>query len=114
MDYENDIIICPDPSEFLGLISNAAAVFTSSFHCTIFSILFHRNLFVFERKQLSKSADINQRYTEQLSTYGITHRYIPWGQSLNDEILKPIDYNHVENIFQLRLSESKKFLNQLF
>ncbi|MDB0798824.1 polysaccharide pyruvyl transferase family protein [Phocaeicola vulgatus] len=111
---KNDIIICPDPSEFLGLISNAAAVFTSSFHCTIFSILFHRNLFVFERKQLSKSADINQRYTEQLSTYGITHRYIPWGQSLNDEILKPIDYNHVENIFQLRLSESKKFLNQLF
>lgn len=111
---KNDTIICPDPSEFIGLISNAAAVFTSSFHCTIFSIFFHRDLFVFEKKKINKLANINQRYLEQLDTYGMSHRYIRWEQDLNESILKPIDYDKVESIFQQKLSESKNFLNQIF
>lgn len=111
---EADLTVCADPSEFLGLISNAAAVFTSSFHCTIFSILFHRNLFVFERKQVSKTADINQRYTEQLRTYGIQYRYIKAGGTLTADILKDIDYNNVEQIFQQRLDDSRNFLNNIF
>ena len=109
-----DLTVCADPSEFLGLISNAAAVFTSSFHCTIFSILFHRNLFVFENKKASKTADINQRYTEQLRTYGMQHRYIRTGGTLTADLLQDIDYNSVEQIFQLRLAESRKYLNNIF
>lgn len=110
---KNDTIVCPDPSEFLGLIANAEAVFTSSFHCTIFSILFHRNLFVFERKSY-KSGNINKRYTEQLETYGISHRLIRWGMDLDESVMQPIDYVLVESIFQQRLQESQTFLNQLF
>lgn len=33
---ESEIYTAAGPCEFLGLIANAAAVFTSSFHCTIF------------------------------------------------------------------------------
>ncbi len=111
---KSDYKICADPSEFLGLIANAAHVFTSSFHCTIFSILFHRDLFVLERKQKSKTADINQRYTEQLRTYNIEHRYIRSGETMTDENLKVIDYNKVESIFQQRLKASQQFLNNIF
>lgn len=107
-------VVCVDPSEFLGLISNASAVFTSSFHCTIFSILFHRDLFVLERKQVSKSGNINQRYSEQLGTYDIMHRYIRYGSTLDEQALQPIDYNKVEVIFQQRLKDSQAFLNQIF
>lgn len=110
----SDMTVCADASEFVGLISNAAAVFTSSFHCTIFSIMFHRNLFVFESKKASKTADINQRYTEQLRTYKMEHRYIREGETLNDEILKPIDYEMAEKIFQQRLKESRAFLDNIF
>lgn len=100
------------PSEFVGLIANAAAIFTSSFHCTIFSILLNRNLFVFEAIATSKSADISQRYREQLETYDMMHRFIKWNEDITEKHLQPIDYNKVNEIFNIRLSESKSFLNQ--
>lgn len=100
------------PKEFLGLIANAATIFSSSFHCTIFSIMFHKDLYVFEQNFTSKTADTNQRYIEQLATYNISHRYIKWGENIKKENQIPIDYNQVECIFQERLRKSKNFLNQ--
>lgn len=107
-----EIYAAAGPREFLGLIANASVVFSSSFHCTIFSILFHRDLYVFEQKFNGKTADINQRYIEQLETYGITHRYIRWKQNINSENRVPIDYAKVEAIFQERLKRSQAFFDQ--
>lgn len=107
-----EIYASAGPREFVGLIANAAVVFTSSFHCTIFSIMLHKDLYVFEQKFSSKTADINQRYVEQLETYGITHRYIRYGHQITEKNQTPIDYDKVESIFQQRLKESKAFLNQ--
>lgn len=107
-----EIYAAAGPREFVGLIANAAVVFSSSFHCTIFSIMLHKDLYVFEQHFTSKSANTNQRYTEQLDCYGITHRYIRWGQEITENNLQPIDYNKVEPIFQQRLKESQAFLNQ--
>ena len=44
----NDMIQMPDvgPKEFLSLIHNAAYVVTSSFHGTVFSLIFRKNLYV--------------------------------------------------------------------
>ena len=39
------------PCEFLSLIDNAKYVFTDSFHCTVFSVLFDESFTVFRRKQ---------------------------------------------------------------
>lgn len=39
------------PSEFLGLIDGACYVFTDSFHCTVFSLLFDKKFEVFRRQQ---------------------------------------------------------------
>ena len=99
------------PREFLGLIANAAVVFTSSFHCTIFSILFNKDLYVFGQKAATKTADINQRYVEQLATYGI-NRLIGWGQDISPEIQKPIDYEKVNAIFEARRNGSIHYLEQ--
>lgn len=107
-----EIYAAAGPREFVGLIANAAVVFSSSFHCTIFSIMLHKDLYVFEQHFTNKSANTNQRYTEQLDCYGITHRYIRWGQEITENNLQPIDYNKVEPIFQQRLKESQAFLNQ--
>lgn len=109
-----DAVIYPQagPSEFIGFIANAAAIFTSSFHCTIFSILLNKDLFVFEGNATSKSADISQRYREQLETYDMMHRFIRWNEDITEKNLKPIDYNKVNEIFNRRLEESKSFLNQ--
>lgn len=107
-----EIYAAAGPKEFVGLIANAGIVFSSSFHCTIFSIMLHKDLYVFEQKFTSKTANTNQRYTEQLETYGISYRYIKWGEEITEENQKPIDYKKVESIFQDRLKQSKEFLNQ--
>ncbi|RGZ73188.1 polysaccharide pyruvyl transferase family protein [Agathobacter rectalis] len=39
------------PSEFINLIDNAEYVFTDSFHCTVFSLLFNKRFKVFRRQQ---------------------------------------------------------------
>ena len=107
-----EIYAAAGPKEFVGLIANAAVVFSSSFHCTIFSIMLHKDLYVFEQSFTSKTADTNQRYTEQLETYGITHRYIRWGDEITEKNRMPINYEKVEKIFQERIRRSYAFLNQ--
>lgn len=107
-----EIYASAGPKEFVGLIANAAVIFCSSFHCTIFSIMFHKDLYVFEQPFTNSIANINQRYTEQLETFGMFHRYIRWGENITLENQKPIDYENVEGIFQKRLQQSYAFLNQ--
>lgn len=107
-----EIYAAAGPKEFVGLIANAAVVFSSSFHCTIFSIMLHKDLYVFEQSFTNNIANINQRYTEQLETYGMTHRYIRWGKEISKENEAPIDYENAEKIFQERLRRSYAFLNQ--
>lgn len=112
MVKEAEIYAAAGPKEFVGLIANATVVFSSSFHCTIFSIMLHKDLYVFEQPFTNSISNINQRYTEQLETYGMTHRYIRWGKEITDKNKEPIDYDNVENIFQDRLAKSYAFLNQ--
>lgn len=50
-DTNNQNIRNCGPCEFLSLIDHAEYVFTDSFHCTVFSILFEKNFLVFRRKQ---------------------------------------------------------------
>lgn len=110
----NDAIIYASagPREYLGLISNAAVVMTSSFHCTIFSILFNKELFVFENRRSGKSADISLRYKEQLTAYGMGHRLITEEDDVTGNHLQPIDYKKVNEIFSQKLKRSQAFLNQ--
>ena len=108
---EAEIFSAAGPKEFLGLIANAAAVFTSSFHCTIFSLMFNKDLYVFKQYATSKAADINQRFEEQLSTYGI-NRLISWEGDMTDELMQPINYEQVNEILKKRLECSHNFLNQ--
>lgn len=51
-DYTNSDICECGPSDFLSLIDNARYVFTDSFHCTVFSLLFEKEFTVFRRKQI--------------------------------------------------------------
>lgn len=112
--YIEDAIIykTAGPSEFLGLINNAKAVFTASFHCTIFSILFNKDLYVLNKPSYGKSSDISLRYREQLETYGMQHRLIDYDKAVTSYNLARIDYEHANRIFANRLKESTDYLNQ--
>lgn len=48
-----------DPGEFIGLIKNAKYVFTDSFHCMIFSCIYHRTFFSFIKTGENQMLRIN-------------------------------------------------------
>lgn len=50
-DFSDDNIASCGPIEFLYLIDHAQYIFTDSFHCTVFSILFDKNFVVYRRLQ---------------------------------------------------------------
>lgn len=65
------------PDEFLYLIYNAEFVITDSYHGTIFSLLFHKKFFIFER--VSGSVVMNSRF-ETL------YKHFPIVNQLNNNI----------------------------
>ncbi len=69
---------CQDigPDEFLGLIESAECVCTDSFHGTLFSIIFERPFFVFERPGSSGSKSMSSRIHSILSRLDLMDRFI--------------------------------------
>lgn len=62
------------PLEFLSLVKHAEWVCTNSFHCCIFSFIFKRHFFVFERfmKNSSNNANQNSRISNLMSLFNLT------------------------------------------
>ena len=96
------------PKELINLIAHASYVCTDSFHATVFSNLFNREFFSFGRYvDSSNSASTNSRIPSLLSLLGDSERYIDSTIGISDELLKPIDFQTVnENILSLRNSSS--------
>lgn len=83
------------PCEFLYLIHNAEHIFTDSFHCTVFSIIFQRQFDVFSRYMAGSK--MNDRIVTLLCNCGIEKRY---DRKMIDD--KEIDYFAIKrNIGQL-------------
>lgn len=110
--FDATIYAAAGPDEWLGLIKNAHTVFTSSFHCSIFSLLFHKNLFSYQQEPRSKTYDMNIRYVEIMKRYNAMHRFVLWGADLTPETMEPIDYDHYDREFNTWREKSIKFLTQ--
>lgn len=74
-------------SEFLGLIRNAQALFTASYHGLLFGLYFHRELFYYNRTLKTRISSLAKRF-------GIEDHN---GDYYNDSV-KPIDYAIVDLI----------------
>lgn len=79
------------PDEFLGLIQSAEYVCTDSFHGTLFSILFERTFFVFERPGSSGVSSMSSRIHSILVRLGLTSRLVSEGQD-TESLSLSIDY----------------------
>lgn len=71
------------PKEWLGLIKNASYIFTDSFHGTVFSILFKKKFWCFEKKSVSAKGE-NTRLYNLLSLLGLEDRFVS-SQSLTEK-----------------------------
>lgn len=97
-----------NPNDFVKYISMAKYVCTDSFHCTAFSIQFHRQFLTFYRFSQGSSVGRNSRIDSLFSVLGIDRERI-----YNGDITKidnPIDWDKIDaNLANLR-SESIRFL----
>lgn len=101
-------IECSDigPKEFIGLIKNAEAVFTSSFHGTVFSILYKKR-FVSYLPQ-----NTGNRIRNLLNSFNLTERIVDSPVDL--EILSnPIDYSFTENMIVQKKILANEYLDKI-
>ena len=98
-----------DPNDFVKYISRAAYVCTDSFHCTVFSILFHRQFMTFYRFAEGSKTGRNSRINSLFDLFELQERL--YKGDIN-KITNRIDYKSVdEKLSELR-KESIYFLNE--
>lgn len=97
------------PQDFISLIKHAEYVFTDSFHGTVFSYIYQKQFFVFNR---TKNGEMNSRIFNIVELFNCEERFIYKKENLNIEYLeslKPIEYSYNEKLEKL-IESSKEFL----
>ena len=107
-NIENKNEYLSNPSEFIWLIANAKCVLTDSFHAAVFSILFHRTFFVFDRKGIEKRNDMGSRIDTLLRTFELEK--FKCDMKKNIVFSKEFDGNKVDNILETERQKSIGYL----
>lgn len=98
-----------DPNDFVKYISKAEYVLTDSFHCSVFSTIFHRQFMTFYRFKKGTNSR-NSRIDSLFAVLGINKEHIYSGDI--SRINTNIDWNNIDaNLSNLR-EESKRFLKE--
>lgn len=93
------------PRTFLALIDEASLVITDSFHATVFSILFHTDFIIVNRKQKSQR-DMSSRIKTLLDVFNLDERY----GNINDNIEKKCDFTSTDWILDKERARSYEWL----
>lgn len=92
-----------DPGDFINLIRHAQYVLTDSFHGTIFSIINHKDFYVFNRFTSKQKFSTNSRIDSILSITNLENRRLNGNEDPKELIDKHIDYTNVDFVItQLR------------
>lgn len=96
------------PREFIWLIKNADIVCTDSFHATVFSIQYQRELYVLKRFDDNSKVSQNGRLYEILNTYKLQNRWV----SNEREFIRDrnINYDTVYHILNDKRKCSERYL----
>ncbi len=101
-----------DPNDFLRLIHDAAYVCTDSFHCTVFSHIFHKQFLTFYRTSTGKTSR-NSRIDSLFAVLGTnpSHLFVNGGM---EGIDSPINWEDVDgNLSNLREASEVFLINAL-
>lgn len=96
-----------NPVDFISYIRNARFVFTDSFHCTVFSILYHKPFYLFPKIGENQSA----RLVDLLERMGISSRYLK-ENTVDLDQFEPIDWRNVDERIAKERQSSSNYLDQ--
>ena len=106
-------IVDAAPEKFLSLIKNAQYVFTDSFHAVVFSFIYQKQFFVFNR---DKKESMNSRIFSITELLGLEERFCNSKKKESLEYiegLQEIDYTVPFEKFEELRARSVKFLEQI-
>lgn len=92
------------PREFLSLIKYADVVYTDSFHGTVFSILFNKEFYVYNRSNGNRRTSMNSRISDLLKTFGLEEQ-LQSSEELDFSNRRSIEYN----VINYKLRKSREF-----
>lgn len=98
------------PVEFVSLIKNASYVCTDSFHGTVFSTIFKRQVLTFYRFNSSSSNSRNSRIDSLFQLFGMQERLFKEGMDAFSAISKEIDYEKVHKTIAELRKDSHEYL----
>lgn len=91
------------PREFIQLVRDAEFVFTDSFHCSVFSLLYKKKFFTFRRYRGDGKVSTNGRVYSLLSLVNLENRLLYGNENAERKLSEEIDFNAVnEKIGTLR------------
>ena len=93
--YADVVLYDIAPDQFVSLIRHAKAVVTDSFHGSVFSLIFQKNFYVFERFRNASKGSTNSRIYSLLSLTGLEDRLITSEDGIPED-KKEIPYADVE------------------
>lgn len=99
----------PDPREFVWLVANAQAVFTDSFHCCVFSIIYHTPFIVFDRTDGQK---MSSRLTTLTQKFNLTQAMTD-GSTDFDAIFASEDFSETDKTLSDYREVGMKFLSEI-
>ena len=103
LEPNNPWMYVSGPAEFIYLIHHAEAILTDSFHACVFSILFKKPFWVYERT----GERMNSRMTTLFSLLEIDNRFI------HDNNLFNVDYSKVDNCLENEKKKVNLFLDTI-
>ena len=96
-------LVLPEVGDFITLIRDADFVLTDSFHCTSFSILFHKRFASFLPSRFGS------RVTNVLEMTGLEDRLITDFSDF-ETMDRPIDYTEADRILDEKRAQGRRFL----
>ncbi|PWJ51561.1 Coenzyme F420-reducing hydrogenase, beta subunit [Faecalicatena contorta] len=102
------------PCDFLRLIRDASYVCTDSFHASVFSVLFKKQFYTFERFASIESNSTNSRIYSLLEQLGLEKRLIVDLEQDNTSYLNENDYQEVYNKLNALRINTDTYLENAF
>lgn len=100
---------CCDPIEFLSLIKNAKYIFTDSYHCSIFSVLFKKIFYTFKINEEGRKST-NARIENLFLLLGLSDYYIGKNELGKIYTLPKIDFDIVHERLKKGVDVSIEYL----
>lgn len=95
-DFCDEALYDVTPLDFIKLIDQASYVFTDSFHASVFSILFHKTFWVFDRFENNGHHSTSSRITSLLDMVGLHTRFIHKTNNFSANVDTFVDYKAVD------------------